>query len=1196
MKYKWVRSWLSILLCVALMLPMFPVASAAAPATLKSVTLNSALSMKVGETTNLAAKVTMSDNSAYTITNDTQLPQGMKVTWEVEDNRDDEVRVTQDPVHPLQAELNARTVAASNEPNKEVSVTVTVRMGGDTKTATCKVMVQSAEPAGVTITPNSLELVPGSTGTLKATVKPDSAPQQVTWASKNPDLAKVDANGKVTAGQTPGQTQITATSTSNVASCTVTVLGIALKETSLTLWERQNHTLQYDIFGSQLQERQVEWISSNNQVVTVSKGYLYALKEGTATITAKIQGTTYTATCTVEVKRNTADVITASVDAGEPISLSTLRSSIQAQCTKVLGASLSYVNGFTVTTSQGTLYYRYQSESDTGYGVGTSERYYVTPPLGQRALDDVTFVPKADFSGTAVINYTGYAGETQFFQGTIEITVAEQEDIVYTTASNKALQFNAADFNRLCRNRTGRDLDTVSFSLPDSSRGTLYYRYSAASSYNTKVNPAKEYRANGTPSLGDVYFVPASGFSGEVIISFQARDVNNTSFRGRMRIQVSKTTSTGDINYTIGQGGWVTLDDDDFDDLCRDATGYGLSYVRLQLPSASQGTLYYNYTATSGAYTELVSADRNYYLNSTPYLRRITFVAAKSWIGTVEIPFRAWDTKGNQFTGVVNIVVESATGGNIRYTAYQGGKANFDDVDFNNLSLQLTGSTLSYVQFQLPSSSQGTLYYNYTSSSSYDSQVTSSRKYYRASSPYIDKVSFVPKSTFSGTATVAFTGWNIAGKSFTGTVAIDVSGTVQQITYRVNSGGAVRLNLTDFDALCAYHTGDPLRYVRFTLPSSSRGTLYYDYNATNGNYSSKVTSYTNYYNNTSPYLERVYFVANSSYTGTMELEFTGWSTGGTSFKGTVKIVVSAPPSPSVLYYTATSSGTATFRGSDFTAACAVRGLGSLTSVRFTLPSATQGALYYRYTGTQSGSTAVQSTTYYYPSTTPSLSEVTFVAAAGFKGTATVYYTGTDTLGNTYQGQIRIAVQTSLSSRYFNDLGNYSWAVSSVDLLYEQGIVTGTGNGRYSPQNSISRGDFMLMLDRMYDFPAASGTGFSDVPVSSYYGAAIGAAKALGIATGYGDGTFRPNAPISRQDAMLLLKRAMVADGWSLGAGDTSLLWSFKDGSQVAPYAADAMASMVYFGIVAGNDDNMLRPTANMSRAEMAVVLARVLAL
>ena len=61
----------------------------------------------------------------------------------------------------------------------------------------------------------------------------------------------------------------------------------------------------------------------------------------------------------------------------------------------------------------------------------------------------------------------------------------------------------------------------------------------------------------------------------------------------------------------------------------------------------------------------------------------MTFAAAESYTGTVDIPFRAWDTKGNQFSGTVTIQVDSSESESVRYTAYKGGKVTFDDADGN---------------------------------------------------------------------------------------------------------------------------------------------------------------------------------------------------------------------------------------------------------------------------------------------------------------------------------------------------------------------------------------------------------------------------------------------------------------------------------------------------------------------------------
>ncbi len=131
------------------------------------------------------------------------------------------------------------------------------------------------------------------------------------------------------------------------------------------------------------------------------------------------------------------------------------------------------------------------------------------------------------------------------------------------------------------------------------------------------------------------------------------------------------------------------------------------------------------------------------------------------------------------------------------------------------------------------------------------------------------------------------------------------------------------------------------------------------------------------------------------------------------------------------------------------------------------------------------------------------------------------------------------------------MGSYAWAAPYLDLLYEAGVITGTGGQRYRPADAVSRGDFMLMLYRAFQLTPASGAGFPDVPPGSYYAQAIQAARAAGIASGYPDGGFHPQEPVTRQDAMVLLERTMQATGWSLGAANTGYLSGFRDGGMVA---------------------------------------------
>ena len=367
-----------------------------------------------------------------------------------------------------------------------------------------------ADVTGVSVYPAEIQLAPGAVRQLEATVTPDSADQTVKWESSDPSVAAVDDNGLVTA-KAAGEAAITATAGNYKAKCVVTVEGIVLESTSLTLRERETHTLQYHVYGV---KDSVTWESSQPDIVRASGNYLYALAEGEATITATVDGTTYSVSCRVTVKKNTAAVIGSSASAGDPLRFSDIQSQMEDRCRTVLGRSLQYIGGLSVSTSQGTLYYRYQSESDTGLGVGTGELFYTNPGSGRYGLSDVTFVPKPDFSGTAVISYTGYADATTFFQGTIEVEVEDPDNLEYSITGQNALQFNAEDFNRICLSRTGRTLSYVVFSLPAADRGTLYYNYISPESYGGLVEAGTQYRRSSSPNLSDVYFVAAGGFRG----------------------------------------------------------------------------------------------------------------------------------------------------------------------------------------------------------------------------------------------------------------------------------------------------------------------------------------------------------------------------------------------------------------------------------------------------------------------------------------------------------------------------------------------------------------------------------------------------------------------------------------------------------------------------------------------------------
>ena len=134
-----------------------------------------------------------------------------------------------------------------------------------------------------------------------------------------------------------------------------------------------------------------------------------------------------------------------------------------------------------------------------------------------------------------------------------------------------------------------------------------------------------------------------------------------------------------------------------------------------------------------------------------------------------------------------------------------------------------------------------------------------------------------------------------------------------------------------------------------------------------------------------------------------------------------------------------------------------------------------------------------------------------------------------------------------------------------------------------------------MLYRTFGFSSTAAAGnFTDVAAGSYYAEALAHAKAVGIATAEADGSFRPNDPVTRQDAMVFLLRAMQAVNRSVPNAYDSYLSRFPDGASVADYARTAMAAMAQAGVIQGNEQGKLNPTGTLNRAEMAVILHRAL--
>lgn len=188
--------------------------------------------------------------------------------------------------------------------------------------------------------------------------------------------------------------------------------------------------------------------------------------------------------------------------------------------------------------------------------------------------------------------------------------IDEAADIKYSMKADETLDFDEEDFNEVCEDLTGEELDYVKFDLPDVRKGILYYNYDEDKDDDeqTKVSSSKRYYYSSSSYISRVTFVPNENYSGTVYITYTGYDIDGNVFDGRIRIAVDESSSASTITYKIDYDeDFIEFDDDDFYDVCEDVQNAELDYVQFKLPDKDAGILYYNYDEEDDTNTRVTS-------------------------------------------------------------------------------------------------------------------------------------------------------------------------------------------------------------------------------------------------------------------------------------------------------------------------------------------------------------------------------------------------------------------------------------------------------------------------------------------------------------------------------------------------------------------------------------------------------------
>lgn len=201
-----------------------------------------------------------------------------------------------------------------------------------------------------------------------------------------------------------------------------------------------------------------------------------------------------------------------------------------------------------------------------------------------------------------------------------------------------------------------------------------------------------------------------------------------------------------------------------------------------------------------------------------------------------------------------------------------------------------------------------------------------------------------------------------------------------------------------------------------------------------------------------------------------------------------------------------------------------------------------------------------------------------------------------TIDSTYaqpQGRITVLTEEPFVNPY-TDVAETAWYYDAVKYTYQNGLMDGTENDKFSPEVKMTRAMLVTVLYRVEGKPEASEfeNPFTDVG-DVWYTDAVCWAAAMGIVDGVTPDRFAPNKPVTREQMVTILFRYAAYKG---AASDLRReLNEFADGNTVSPYAVEAMQWAVAEGLLRGSMEegqNSIRPLVGATRAEVATVLMR----
>ncbi len=158
-----------------------------------------------------------------------------------------------------------------------------------------------------------------------------------------------------------------------------------------------------------------------------------------------------------------------------------------------------------------------------------------------------------------------------------------------------------------------------------------------------------------------------------------------------------------------------------------------------------------------------------------------------------------------------------------------------------------------------------------------------------------------------------------------------------------------------------------------------------------------------------------------------------------------------------------------------------------------------------------------------------------------------------------------------------------WAKENIEKWVKEGIVSGYPDGSFRPNKSVTRAEFIAIVNNLFGFVDEKRDSFSDIPADAWYSEAVNRAAAAEIVTG-SEGEFRPGDPVSRQEAAAILFNAFKLSGKSSSAD------RFEDSDEISDWSRLQIGVLLDRGFLGGRSGNVFAPSAGLTRAEAITLI------